>query len=122
MADYHIRVQGLQEKSAQIVFHIPIPGTGTNEANIQWRAVVVMGLGGIGNIESMLYDIDAAELVKLESGELYEYSERVVFSRKGLSAAAKKVEIEARFTALATEILNNRQVVLEWMGYEGTVS
>lgn len=122
MADYHILTQDKQKKSVAVIFHIPVPDTGTNQADIGWRDAVVSDQGGSGNITSGLSGIDPSEDTQLKSGEIIEKRETVRFSSKNLDIAAKKAEIEARFNELKIELIDAKKVELEWMGYEGNVS
>lgn len=127
MSNYHILTQDIDKKHIRVVFHIPVPATGTNENDIQWRDAVVLDAGGSDNIESIVGNIDGAELTALKSGALIEYSETLRFSSVNITNAQRKEEIEARYSALSAvsgddSILAKEQIELEWIGYSGDVT
>jgi hypothetical protein len=122
MSDYHILSQDRDEKTVSVVFHIPVPSTGTNRAGLSWRDAVVREQGGSASITSVLPDISATEDTQLKAGELYEKRETVRFSSKNLTPAQRQAEVEARFTEASTELISEKQVVLEWIGFQGDIS
>lgn len=122
MSDYHIRTQDIEKKSANVVFHIPVPGTGQNEAGLTWREAAVREQGGSENIASILNDISPEETTKLKAGEVLEIPKTVRFSSKNLTPAQRKAEIETAFSNLKTEIIDDKQATLEWIGYSGNIT
>lgn len=122
MADYHILLQDKDRKTVNCVFHIPVPSVGTNEANLSWRDAIVKEQGGSANIVSVLPDISPVEDTQLKAGEIYEKQETVRFSSKNLTPVQRKAEIEVRFNELKTELIQEKQKTLEWIGYQGNVS
>jgi len=126
MSDYHILQQALDKKTINVVFHLPIPGTGVNNAGVQWRDAIVLDAGGSDNINSILPGIDPIELAAMKSGALIEKYESLRFSILDLTPVQKKAEIEARFIALkdsdpAISVVLQKQITLEWIGYENDV-
>lgn len=121
MSNYHILTQEKNKKNIQVLFHIPIPSTGTNEAGISWRNAVVREQGGADAIDSQLIDISAAELSALKAGEIIEKITTVHFTSVNLTNAQRKAEIEATFNALTSSIIVEKQISLEWIGYAGDV-
>jgi hypothetical protein len=121
MSDYHIQTQDDEKKSASVVFHIPIPASGTNEANLSWRDAIVREQGGSANITSVLPNIEATEDTKLKAGELLEVSRAVNFSSKNLTPAERNAEIVTFFNNLVSEIVAEKQITLEWIGYAADV-
>lgn len=122
MADYHILTQDSHKTSVNVVFHIPIPAGGTNQAGISWRETIVKEQGGSVNINSVLPDIEAAELTSMKSGEVFEKQESVRFSSINLTPSERKAQIEGRFTTIKAVLINNKQIILEWMGYSADVT
>lgn len=122
MSDYHILTQDENKRSVNIVFHIPIPGAGTNEANVQWRNALILELGGSGNIVSVLPGISSAEDTQLKAGALCEVSKSIRFSSVNLDNAQRKTQIEAAFNSLKTKLVADKKITLQWIGYEGVVS
>ena len=121
MSNYHILTQAENRKSVTVVFHVPIPEAGTNQAGISWRDAVVKEQGGSSEIVSVLPDITTQEHTAMKAGEIYEIQERVRFSSVTLTNAERKTQIEAWFTKLQTELVAEKQVTLEWIGLEGDV-
>lgn len=122
MSDYHILQQDKEQKTVSVIFHIAIPAAGTNEAGLSWRDAIVRDQGGSGSISSVLTDISPTEDTKLKAGELYEQQETVRFSSKELTPSQKRTEIEAQFTAKSSEIIAEKQVTLQWIGFDANVS
>ena len=122
MANYHILEQAADQKTIQVVFHIPIPAAGTNEAGHSWRDAMVLSFGGSGNIQSVLPNISTEEDTKIKAGELLEYQHSLRFSKLNLTPAEKKIEIENAFNNLKTSILAEKQITLAWIGYSGDVT
>ena len=108
------------------MFHIPIAASGTNAAGLTWRQAIVLDLDGATNIDSKLTGIGAAELALLKTGALFEVAETFRFSSINLTPNEKKLEIEARFTELKdsdplTSVILQKQIILEWIGYENNL-
>ncbi len=122
MSDYHVRVQGLEYKTVNVVFHIPVPAGGKNQANLSWRDAVVNEQGGSSKIESVLPDlIGTQEETNLKAGAIIEKVETVRFSTKNLTPTERLIEVETRFNEIKTEFINDKQITLQWIGFEGNV-
>lgn len=122
MSNYHIRTQEDKQKAARVVFHVPVPATGTNEAGVAWRDAVVAEQGGSANIDSVLPSISAEEDTQLKAGEIIELTQTVRFSSINLTDGQRKTEIEQAFSALESSLIAEKQVTLKWIGYEGDVA
>lgn len=122
MSDYHIQIQDKSKKSVSVVFHVPILATGKNAADITWRQAVVLEQGGSGNIVSILPGVSAPEDTQLKAGELLEVTQTVKFKNISQTLAQRKTTIEEFFNKLKSDLVSEKQVTLEWMGYEGSVS
>ena len=118
--DYHILQQHIKQKTANVVFHIPIPSS-INSAGITWQAAVVKDMGGANAISSVLPDITTQEETDLKSGALLEQQVTVRFSSVSLTNAQRLQEIKDAFTQLKTNVLAEKQITLNFMGEEGTV-
>ena len=121
MGDYHILTQDPKKKTVQVIFHIPIPSSGTNAAGISWQDAIATEQGGASNIVSSLSDIASEEESALKAGALIEVVKTVRFSSTNLSNDERKAEIEAAFEQAKKDVFTEKQIVLEWMGYEGNV-
>jgi len=122
MSNYHILTQNQLRKSAQVVFHIPIPALGTNNVNISWRDAIVKELGGADNIASILSDITVEEKQELKSGSIIEILQAVKFTSTNLTNLERKTQIENTFSILKNSVLTKKQITLEWIGYAGDVA
>lgn len=121
MSNFHILTQDLERKVANCVFHIPIPA-GNNSANITWQAAVVREQNGADNIDSVLPDISAEELSALKAGSILEKQIGVRFSSKELTNSQRLAEIETAFTNETAIIQVEKQITLDFIGYEGDVT
>jgi len=122
MSNYHILTQEKKKRSIRVVFHIPVPAAGTNEAGISWRDAVVLEQGGSVNIVSVLPDITQQEISDLKAGELIEKLETVRFSTINLTNVQRKEEIETLFNQTKASLIAEKQIALEWIGYEAGVA
>jgi hypothetical protein len=121
MSDYHVLTQSIDQKTVNVVFHIPIPAAGTNDANVSWQNALVMSLGGTASITSVLHNIDSQELTDMQAGAIYEVFESYRFTRLGLTPQQKQTEIEGRFADLKNQLVNDKQIELQWTGQQGNV-
>lgn len=115
--NFHILTQSKERDTINVVFHIPIT-TSLNAVGISWRDAVVKELG---TVTSVLTDIDPAEMALLESGALVEKVENVRFSSLFITNNQRLQEIKDRYTALETQLYEEKQITLDFMGYEGDV-
>ena len=123
MSNYHVRQMQENKKMVKIVFHIPIPGGGTNQAGISWQAAVVLDQGGQDAIETVLPEIQGtAEETSMKAGELVEVQEWLRFSSTNLTNAQRKAEIEARYMELAADLIVEKQITLSFIGLADDVS
>jgi len=114
--DFHILTQDVEKKAVNAVFHLPVPGTGTNQAGIQWRNAVVMELGGAAAITSILTNITSDELALLKTGAVIEIQDYFRFSSTALTDVQRLTQIKARFTSLKTSVIAEKQITLAFMG------
>lgn len=121
MSDYHILEQTKDRKYLSVVFHIPVPDTGTNKANTQWRDAIVQEAGGTDNIFSIIPSLSGgAEETLMKSGALVEVRESIRIL-SGWSDVEKRNKIESRYTTLTSSFISEKQVILEWLGYSNDV-
>jgi len=121
MSDYHILTQGRDKKTINVLFHIPIPATGTNDVGISWQAAVVREQGGADAISSNFLDISAEELSALKAGSIVEKQVTVRFSSTILTNAQRLQEIKNTFNTMKTEFVSEKQIDLAFIGYAGNV-
>lgn len=123
---YHVKTQREDGRSADIVFHIPIP-IEDNSAGVSLRTAVSEYVkprnndGSYGTFNSKIQGIDAGELTQLQNGELFEVSESVDFLAADTNGD-KLAKIEARYTALTTGALTKTRSLLKFWGLEANVA
>jgi len=120
MSDYHIRSTSEDLKRVNTVFHIPIPAT-NNAVGVSWQDALVLSLGGADAIDSVLTDITPAELSAMKAGSIFEKFETVRFSSTNLTNAERLAEVETAYSAAETDILDEKQVTLNFYGKSGDV-
>ena len=120
--DYHIREISKNGKTVNVVFHLPIPDAGTNQAGISWRTAIVKSLGGADEITSVIPSIQGQqEETDMKAGAIVEINESVRFGSIYLSTANKKAKIEARYSELLADLVTNKQKELLFMGFSDNV-
>lgn len=120
MANYHVLTGSGDGNSFTVVFHVAVPGVGNNRAGVQWRTALVNSkLGGT----TVLVDgdgsggtVSAAEKAQIQAGAVFEVVEQVA-TNPGETALQLRDKIDARFTALVTEIQATLQGRLTYFGY-----
>ena len=117
MSDYHILESQKDFKRVRIVFHVPVPST-QNAVGITWQAAVAMEQG---DKISILINVTTEEAAQLLSGEIIEKVENMKFSSTSLNNAQRLQEVKDRATFWKTELINEKQITLNFMGYEGDV-
>ncbi len=121
MSDYHVRDTDIKLKTANTVFHIPIPAT-NNAVGVTWQAALVLSLGGADAISSVLTDITPTEESAMKAGSIFEQVTTVRFSSVDLTNAERLAEIETAFTAAETDTLAEKQITLNFYGKSGDVA
>lgn len=121
MSDFHILAQDIKRKTINCVFHISIPNGGANAAGITWAEAIVKEQGGADAIVSLLPDISSEELLALKAGTLYEKRFTVRFSSTNLTNAQRLNEIKEAFIGESATLIAEKQITLNFMGYEGDV-
>lgn len=116
--DIHILTQAQNQKTINCIFHIPIPATGSNTASISWRDAMVKEQGGASNIQSVLPDITTEEDSALKAGAIVEVSCTVRFSSLNLTNAERLQEIKNQFNDLKAQIVAEKQIELDFMGFK----
>lgn len=119
MSNYHILTQAEDKKTISVVFHISIPDV-VNAANKSYRLALKEKLehaSATETIESICPDITSAELLQVQSGEIYEITRSKRFSSLSLTNTQKRDELDAEYNKLKTEALNELQTELEWWGF-----
>lgn len=120
MSDYHILNTDIKLKTVSCVFHIPIPAT-NNTVGVSWQDALVLSLGGADAITSVLTDITPAEESAMKAGSIFENVATVRFSSLNLTNAERLDEVEAAYAAAETDILDEKQITLNFYGKSGDV-
>lgn len=118
MSNWHARVGDVSGNAFQIIFHIPIPAT-NNRVGVPYRTALVGS--GLGGTTIMLEGVAAgqittAEKASITSGAIYEYVE-TFYSNPGETSGALQTRIDARYTALVTELQNRLANQLTYWGH-----
>ena len=123
MSDYHLLAQEKNQKTIQVIVHIPIPST-LNAADKSYQLALKEKLefeSVDGTIISQCPSISPAELIQIQAGEIYEVSASYRFSVLGLTDIQKRNELDAVFNSRKVTIRNRLLIELEWWGYERDV-
>jgi hypothetical protein len=115
----HVLSQSVDEKTATVAFHIPVPAGATNEAGMTYRNALVL----VGVQPSAVGNITTEEQAELESGQIIEFVETVRFSRTtpGLTPAEKLQELKDAYTARQAELFADKQIELAYTGFATNV-
>ena len=111
MNNYHVKSITTDGRKANVVFHIPIP-VENNSASVALRTAVAQYIGAF---TSQVPWITGGETTQLEAGELYEYSETILFEG-GATDLEKQTTIDNRYNTLTTSVLNRIRTVLKFWG------
>lgn len=120
MSNYHVRKMGKDERSAKVIFHIPIP-VENNSVSIALRTTLSESIrprnedGTFGTFQSDMIGIDAGELAQLQAGELFEYVETIGFLAAE-NNAQKQTKIDTRYTVMTTTVLDKVRELLKFWG------
>ncbi|MCK5613048.1 hypothetical protein KAR91_64845 [Candidatus Pacearchaeota archaeon] len=120
MSDYHIRTISEDLKTGMAVFHFPIPNS-TNLVGTNWRDVMVSNQGGPDKITSLMYDIEASELVELKNGAKVEKYRMIRFSSLDLTNLQRLGELEAAYTLDLAGFQAEMEKVFNFFGKSGDV-
>jgi hypothetical protein len=123
MASYHVLTGRPDGNAYSVVFHIPIPSV-NNRVGVNYRtALVNSGLGGTTSLVegNAAGQITTAEKASIASGALYEYVEEFA-TNPGETAAQIQARIDARYTALVTQIQADFSGRLAYFGHTRTVA
>ena len=112
MSNYHVKEITADGRKARVVFHIPIP-VENNSAGVDLRTAVSQYIDSASFTSKVPWI--TIELVQLQSGELYEHLEVITFE-SAATALEKQTEIDNRYTALSSSVLNKMREVLKFWG------
>jgi hypothetical protein len=118
--DYHVLTGTPDGNRFRFAFHVPVPGTGTNRAGIQWRtALIDSGLGG----STVLPDgdgtggtISAAEKAEVEAGSVYELI-RQIDTNPGETATQFRDRVDSLFPGIVSQTQAHLQNALSYFGF-----
>jgi hypothetical protein len=118
MADYHILSGRPDGNQYRVVFHLPVPDT-DNNVGVNYRMALVEWLGTEGLVSQVPF-ISAPEQTQLDNGELYEHLWDYD-THDGISLSEKQAELDARFAAFSTAVVNQLQTRLGFWGFNRDV-
>lgn len=116
--DYHILSQSKDQNTVNVIFHAAVPAA-NNSVGVPWKTALLKKHSGV--IASALYGISSAELALIETGEVIEKVETVRFSSIYLTNTQRLQEIKDRYSVARTQLLEELQIELSFMGHEGDV-
>ena len=120
MSNYHVRNISANGRNASVIFHVPVPAE-NNSASVSLRTALSQHIkprnadGTFGTFQSQMQGVLSAELTKLRAGQLFEHVETVKFLAAD-SDAQKQTKLDNRYTALATNVLNQVRAKLKFWG------
>lgn len=120
MANYHILSSRADGNQLRVVFHLPVPDT-NNAVGVNYRAALIMWLGGAQNSALPVALLGAGEQTDLTSGALYEHDWRFN-TYPGMTLLEKRDVLDARYTTFAAAVIAGLQAQLEYYGYDRDVS
>lgn len=109
----HLLDQDAENRSVQVVFHIPVP-PGNNAAGTPWKTAVQRSLAPT---PTMGWNAPA-ENAAIASGEVLEVTETVTFSSKTRTNPQRLAEIQGAYAARHAALLAELAVKLNFFGYE----
>ncbi len=117
--DWHALQTDKKFRWTDVVFHILIPDV-DNQPGISLRSVLSEYLGN-DTILSRVPNLESDENDSLQACILYEYFEKVVFSRANITPFEKQSEIDARCSTLKTEVPIDLQKILKYWGLKRNI-
>lgn len=123
MSNYHVLLTAEKLTWAQVVFHLPVPDELNNDST-NYRTAVYEWQGG-GTITSAVPNLEtefASEYADLQTGTILEVVKKVEFSSADLTNLQKRGEIDAKYTDLATNYINDYiKKILKFWGMDRNV-
>ena len=116
--DYHVLSMRADGRTANIVFHIPIP-VENNSTGTSLRTALSQYIDGANYVSKVPW-IQPGELTQIQNGELYEHSKTVKFLAADTNGQ-KQTKIDNRYTSLATTALNKIRAILKFWGMDRNV-
>ncbi len=117
MSNYHILTSDDDARSAEIVFHVPVPDE-NNAVGVNLRSAIA--LDPDANKVSEVPDISQGEKDQLTGGEIVEilYGYRMA---DGQTAAQAQADIDALYTAGVPKVQNNLRNRYKFWGFSRDV-
>lgn len=116
--NYHILTQAKDQNTVNVTFHVVVP-VADNSVGVPWKTALLKKHKG--TITSVLHGITPAELTQIETGQVIEKVETVRFSSIYLTNTQRLQEVKNRYSIVKTQLLEELQIELNFMGYEGDV-
>ncbi len=123
MSDYHVLTARNKRNAVTVAFHIEVPDTGVNAAEIQWRDVLKSYRAATGGAISVVPAamLGDGEQTALTNGALLEAVQEVRFSANA-SDEAKVLAVNAKHADLATSEITRLGNKLQFWGVSGNVA
>ena len=118
MSNYHILGCDDAANAYTVIFHLSVTSA-SNNAGVNYRDAIVAYQGG-SPINSAVPHISASEQADLDSGILFEVSEKFN-SNPNQTLVNKRDALDARFSALQSEYNQDFQDILGYWGYDRDV-
>lgn len=118
--NYHVLAVAENGRSANVIFHIPIP-VENNSASVALRTALASYIktqdtdGTFLAFNSVFEAVGAGELTQLRAGELYEYRAIVKFLAADTNGQ-KQTKIDNKYTELTTSVLSKIRAILKFHG------
>lgn len=114
--DYHILEQDIENKSVQVVFHIPVPD-GMNAVNVPWSEAIVQALSPSPHM-SWNNEVENLQIV---AGTVLEVVGDVRFSSRDLTNQQRLEEVVAGYNDSKDKLLADLSTRLAFFGHKGDV-
>lgn len=118
-SDYHVLSISPNGRSANVVFHIPIPDV-NNSVSYSLRSALSERENGANFISQVPWVLEVQEQTDLENGVLFEHVESVKFLALDTNLQ-KQTKIDNRFTALSITVVNKIQAILKFWHLDRSV-
>ena len=122
MSNWHILEQDLTNRKLNVVFHIPVPSENNGASPpVNLRTALAESVkprnedGTFGSFQSTLTDIDPAELLQLQNGELLEVLFPISFLA-GTGSFAKMNTISNRYDSMLVNKIAGLRSTLKLYG------
>jgi len=124
MSEYHILESAVDGKTVRVVFHCVLTAgeqAWTNAAGKTSVWCILRSRDLSSQLPNFATDFPD-EYQDMQDGKVTEGLQNVRFSSINLTAAQKRAEIEAAYTAWRSECISDMQKEFQWYGYDNDVT